>query len=124
MKALNNYVSASGLVAVSEALLIGSKFGLDPGMMVDVLNASSGRNNSTEHKMKQFILSESFASGFAIGLMAKDLKIASDLAEHLGVAAPLSALCGTLWADAASRLGTADHTEIFRYLRSLHVEPE
>lgn len=119
MKALNNFVSASGLTAVSEALLIGRQFGLDPSLMVDILNASSGRNNSTEHKMKQFILSETFTGGFALGLMAKDLGIAADLADHLDVAAPLSTLCGNLWAEAAQELGAVDHTRIFTYLESL-----
>lgn len=122
MKALNNFVSASGLTAVSEALLIGRKFGLEPSLMVDILNASSGRNNSTENKMKQFILSETFAGGFSLGLMAKDLGIASDLADHLDVAAPLSTLCGTLWSQAAEELGAVDHTRIFTYLESLSTK--
>lgn len=120
MKALNNYVSAAGLVAASEALLVGRRFGLDPGLMVDVLNASTGRNNSTEVKAKQFILSGSFASGFSLGLMAKDLRTAADLAEHLGVAAPMSRATSDLWTRAQGALGPAsDHTEIFRFLEGL-----
>ena len=117
MKALNNYVSAAGLVAAAEALLVGRTFGLDPGLMVDVLNASTGRNNSTENKFKQFVLSGSFASGFALALMAKDLGTADDLARHLGVHAPLSECCRALWTEALGVLGPeADHTEIYRYL--------
>jgi hypothetical protein len=65
MKALNNYASAAGLVAAAEALLIGRRFGLDLAVMTDVLNASTGRNNSTENKLKQYILSGTFASGFS-----------------------------------------------------------
>lgn len=120
MKALNNYVSAAGLVAASEALLIGRRFGLDPALVVDVLNASTGRNNSTEVKAKQFILSGSFASGFSLALMAKDLRTASELAEQLGVAAPMSRSTSDLWNRAQGALDPAsDHTEIFRFLEAL-----
>ncbi len=57
MKALNNLVSAGGFLIGIEALLIGRKFGLDPALMVDVLNASTGMNNSTQRKFRQFVLS-------------------------------------------------------------------
>jgi 3-hydroxyisobutyrate dehydrogenase len=117
MKALNNLVSAAGLVAACEALQIGRRFGLDPSLMVDVLNASTGRNNSTELKAKQFILSGTFASGFSLGLMAKDVRTAAELADHLGVGAPAARLARDLWARAQEALGPeADHTEIYRFL--------
>jgi 3-hydroxyisobutyrate dehydrogenase len=117
MKALNNFVSAAGLVAVCEALIVGRRFGLDPDKMVDILNASTGRNNSTEVKAKQFILSGTFASGFSLALMAKDLRTAADLAAHLGLHAPMSAAAGDLWSEAARALGPgADHTEIYRFV--------
>lgn len=117
MKALNNYLSASGVVAACEALIIGRKFGLEPEIMVDVLNASTGRNTATEVKMKQQIISEKFASGFAIGLMAKDLTIAEDLAKHLNQDAPVLAQMAALWREAADKLGgDADHTAIFKFL--------
>ena len=120
MKALNNLVSAAGLAAACEALLVGRRFGLDPSLMVDVLNASTGRNNATEVKAKQFILSGSFASGFSLGLMAKDLKTAAELAEHLGMEAPISRAARDLWETAQDALGSdADHTEIHRYLEAL-----
>src|SRR3546814_3207659 len=64
MKALNNYVSAAGLAAAAEAVIVGSHLGLDPLVIVDVLNASTGRNNSTENKLKQQVISGEFASGF------------------------------------------------------------
>jgi len=117
MKALNNYVSAAGLVAAAEALLVGRHFGLDGEVMVDVLNASTGRNNSTEVKMKQQVLSGDFASGFALSLMAKDLHTAAEIARHSGLASPLSQACEDLWARADAALGPgADHTEIYRFL--------
>jgi 3-hydroxyisobutyrate dehydrogenase len=115
MKALNNYVSAAGLTAAIEALAVGQKFGLDPNVMTDVLNASSGRNNTTENKLKQFVLSKTFASGFSAALMAKDVRTADELGAAIGVATPLAEACAVLWGEAAARLGpAADHTEYGR----------
>jgi 3-hydroxyisobutyrate dehydrogenase len=117
MKALNNYVSAAGLVAACEALLVGRRFGLAPDTIVDVLNASTGRNNSTEVKMKPFVISEAFNSGFSLALMAKDLGIAAGLAEHLGIAAPELVFVTDLWQRAAAELPAgADHTAIYRFI--------
>lgn len=116
-KALNNYVSAAGLAAAAEALAIGSKFGIEPNTLVDVLNASTGRNNSTENKLKQFMISESYASGFAMALMAKDIQTADELAHQIGVKAPLADEITAMWNNALKQLGPkADHTEIGRYL--------
>ena len=120
MKALNNYVSAAGLLAACEALRVGRAFGLDPSLMTDVLNASTGRNNSTEVKLKPFVISETYASGFSLALMAKDLRTADDLARHLRVAAPLSHSVAALWRQADAMLGAgADHTMIDRFLARL-----
>lgn len=120
MKALNNYVSAAGLVAACEALLVGGQFGLAPETIVEVLNASTGRNNSTEVKLKPFVITEAFNSGFSLALMAKDLRIAADLAAHLDLALPQIQSVATLWEDARTGLGTmADHTEIHRHLQTL-----
>jgi 3-hydroxyisobutyrate dehydrogenase len=117
MKALNNYVSAAGLVAASEALVVGGRFGLAPDTIIDVLNASTGRNNSTEVKMKQYVISESFASGFALALMAKDLRIAADLATHLDLDVPQVQAIAAMWEKARDALPpSADHTEIYRFL--------
>jgi 3-hydroxyisobutyrate dehydrogenase len=120
MKALNNYVSSAGLIAAVEALLIGRKFGLDPALMADILNASSGKNNTTEGKLKQFIISETFADGFPLRLMAKDVRTADDMAHALGIATPLADLCAQLWAAAAQALDeTANHTQVLRYMEKL-----
>ena len=117
MKALNNYVSAAGLTAACEALQIGEKFGLDPIMMTDVLNASTGRNNSTEVKLKPFVIPKNYASGFSLGLMTKDLRTADDLAGYLDVPAPFSEALIELWEQAADALSAAaDHTAIDAYL--------
>ncbi|MGF1619337.1 MAG: NAD(P)-dependent oxidoreductase [Rhodomicrobiaceae bacterium] len=117
-KALNNYVSAAGLAAACEAVIVGKAFGLDPERLTEVINASTGRNNSTEKKLKPFILSGDFAkAGFALELMAKDVKAAADLAEELGLSLPGIADARSLWRDASHALGKgADHTEIYRFL--------
>ena len=113
MKALNNYVSAAGLTAACEALQVGQKFGLDPALMTDILNVSTGRNNSTEVKLKPFVIPKSYTSGFSLALMAKDLRTADDLARYLDVPAPFSHYCADLWSEALDALGPqADHTAI------------
>ena len=123
MKALNNYLSAAGLVALCEALVVGEAFGLDPGTMVDVFNSSTGKSNATEVKGHQFVVSRTFAAGFTTGLMAKDLRTAGDVAQHLELNMPMLKRAVAYWTDANTRLGTAaDHTEIFRYAEMLAEE--
>jgi 3-hydroxyisobutyrate dehydrogenase len=120
MKALNNYVSAAGLIAAVEAIQIGRKFGLDPNLMADIFNASTGRNNTTEVKLKQFIISKSFNAGFPLRLMAKDVRTADQLGHDMGVPVPFADACAKLWDGAARALDeAADHTEIARYLEML-----
>lgn len=118
MKALNNYVSAAGLVAAAEALHVGQAFGLDPQLMVDVMNNSTGKNNTTENKAKQFMLSNAFNSGFSLSLMAKDLGIAMGLGKSVSQPMRLGDEVLQLWRDANELLGKAtDHTEMYRYLQ-------
>jgi 3-hydroxyisobutyrate dehydrogenase len=116
MKALNNLVSAGGFLIGVEALLIGSKFGIDPEVIVDTLNSSTGTNNSTQKKFKQFVLSRGFDSGFALELMVKDLVIALDVAHDTKVNAPFASLCKEMWASASAVLGPGtDHTALARF---------
>lgn len=117
MKALNNYVSAAGLLAACEALKVGSDFGIAPDRIVAVLNASTGKNNSTENKLMPFIVSKLFNSGFSLGLMRKDIHIAVDLAKNTGSRTMLGEILLNAWAEAEANLGgAADHTEIYRML--------
>src|SRR5579862_7710188 len=110
MKALNNYIAAAGYTAAVEALMIGQRFGLDPETMVDILNVSTGRNFSTEVMMKEQVIQQKFATGFALGLMAKDVKIAADLGEAVKLDAPVSRLIRDRWALAKERLGATRDT--------------
>ncbi|BBK38821.1 oxidoreductase [Allostella sp. ATCC 35155] len=124
MKALNNYLSAAGLLAAGEAMLIGKKFGLEPETMVDVWNASTGRNNATEVKFKPFIIPRTWAAGFATGLMVKDLRTALEVAEATGEPAEFARLCTEIWARAEAAIGPgSDHTEIVRYLEEIAGDP-
>jgi 3-hydroxyisobutyrate dehydrogenase len=116
-KALNNYVSAAGLAATVEALHVAERFGIEPEVMTDVLNASSGRTNTSENKVKQFMLSGTFASGFALQLMNKDLKIARALAQAVDYPMTLGVTTVAMWDEAAQRSTPAtDHTELYRLL--------
>ena len=120
MKALNNLVSAGGFLIGIEALLIGQRFGLDPAVMVDVLNAATGMNNSTQKKFKQFVLSRKFNAGFTMGLLAKDLSIAMQVGRETGTPAPLSALVQEMIVSAQLKFGAgADHTEMAKWVEML-----
>jgi 3-hydroxyisobutyrate dehydrogenase len=116
MKALNNVVAGTAFIAVSEALLVGQKFGLDPATMVDVMNASSGKSFNTEHVAKQHVVSRQFASGFSLGLFAKDVGIAADLAQAIGVDSPLLGTTTSLLREARDKVGSEkDHTLAYTY---------
>ncbi len=112
MKALNNSVAASAFASAAEALIVGYRFGLDPGVMMDVMNHSTGRSFNTELTIPQEVLTRRFGTGFALGLMAKDVGIAADLADAMNVEAPMSRLMRKVWADALAEVGpTPDFTE-------------
>jgi 3-hydroxyisobutyrate dehydrogenase len=120
MKALNNLVSTGGFLIGIEALLIGQRFGLDPAVMTDVLNAATGMNNSTQKKFHQFVLSRKFNAGFTMGLLAKDLSIALQVGRETGTAAPLSALVREMIVSAEALYGPgSDHTEMAKWVEKL-----
>ena len=116
VKALNNYIAAASFAAISEALIVGSRFGLDPAVIVDIVNNSTGRCFNSEIPVKEHVLTGSFATGFKLGLMAKDVRIAADLADALGVMAPLSAGMRARWEMASDAMGEEqDFTVAFRH---------
>jgi 3-hydroxyisobutyrate dehydrogenase len=116
MKALNNFVAGTSFIAVSEALLVGQKFGLDPGTMVDIMNVSTGKSFNTEMVAKQHVVSRQFASGFALGLLAKDVGIADGLAKALKVNSPLIDKSSALLGEARDNVGfEKDHTLAYTY---------
>ena len=99
---------------------MGKKFGLDPKVLVDVINASTGKNSTTERKIPQQIFTGAFASGFQLALMTKDLGIARAIARKAGVETPYLRSTLNIWCAAGRRLAPgADHTELFKYLAAL-----
>ena len=114
MKALNNYVSASGLLASMQALATAESFGISADRFTSVINRSTGRNNTTEVKMMPFIASRRYDSGFFLRLMAKDVAIASELINNAGFDAPITPALNHYLAAALDELGQdADHTGLY-----------
>ena len=85
MKLCNNFLSAAAMTATSEAMVMGVKAGLDPRIMLDVINAGTGRNTATEDKFGRVVLPRAFNLGFTVGLMNKDLKLCLAEGKALGV---------------------------------------
>lgn len=115
MKLLNNYLAATALAATSEAFVYGAKSGLDPEVMVEVVNAASGRNSATQDKFPRAVLPGRFDYGFATGLMAKDVGLFAADAAGQGVPLWVGSAVREVWSFAAGQLGAdSDFTEIVR----------
>jgi 3-hydroxyisobutyrate dehydrogenase len=115
MKALNNFVAAASFAACAEALLAGQRFGLNLTRMVEILNVSTGRSFHTDLVLLEHVVGGRFASGFQLGLLAKDVRIAADLARDVGLDAPLLDLVSRRFDAARDTLGYArDHTEAIK----------
>ena len=121
MKCLNNLVTAVNFLAVAEGLAIGTRQGLDPAAMTDVLNASTGMSWVSQTHVHQRILSRRFDDPFKLGLMVKDIGIASELARESQLPVPLSALAQQLWREAAQGApADASVSEIARWVERLN----
>ena len=97
MKLANNLLSATAMVATSEAVVMGVKSGLDPAVMIDVINAGSGMNTASRDKFPRSVLPRSFDFGFATGLMVKDVRLALDEMKSLGLSMEVAEAVGRLW---------------------------
>ena len=119
MKLLNNLLSATNIAATSEAVVCGVKAGLDPHVMIDVINASSGRNTASEDKFPRAILPRSFDMGFAMALMTKDVKLCMDEAEAQGVPMWIGQAVKQVWQyGLAHGAQDQDFTEIIRHMEA------
>lgn len=117
MKLANNFLSATAMAATSEAVVMGVKAGLDPAVMIDVINAGSGRNTASTDKFPQRILSRTFDAGFATALMLKDVRLAVDEAKALGLPMDVMAAVLGCWERANSEIGgDADFTTVIQPL--------
>ena len=115
MKLANNLLAAAALAVSSEAVVMGVKAGLDPKTMIDVINASSGRNSATQDKFPRAILPGTFDFGFATGLSYKDVRLCVDEAEALGVPMVLGAVVRQMLAVTNAKFGPdSDFTSIAR----------
>ncbi len=113
----NNILSATALVATAEALAMGVKAGVDPQVMLDVINAGSGRNSATQDKFPRAILPGTFDFGFATGLLYKDVRLCVDEAEALGVPMVLGSLVRQMLAVTQAKYGaTSDFTMIAKVI--------
>ncbi len=118
VKALNNYVSASGLLAVCEALVAAEKFGIDPHLVNQVFNVSTGKNNTTDVKVENFMLSGTFKSGFSLALMRKDLQTALDFISRMETPKNFADACTQTWTQAEKSLDKgADHTAMYAFIQ-------
>jgi 3-hydroxyisobutyrate dehydrogenase len=117
LKALANYVNACALINSIEALTIGKRFGLDAKFMAEALVLlCAERNHPIRKKVLPQVLTRKFSTGMALGLIAKDVKIARDTADSIEAFAPLAEKVAELWTQAAEKLGPGvDQTEIARY---------
>jgi 3-hydroxyisobutyrate dehydrogenase-like beta-hydroxyacid dehydrogenase len=105
MKLANNLLSATAIVATSEAVVMGVKAGLDPAVMIDVINAGSGMNTASRDKFPRSVLPRSFDFGFATGLMVKDVRLALEEMKSLGLSMEVAEAVGRLWEVVIREMG-------------------
>jgi 3-hydroxyisobutyrate dehydrogenase-like beta-hydroxyacid dehydrogenase len=115
MKLANNFLSATAMVATSEAVVMGVKSGLDPKVMIDVINSGSGMNTASRDKFPRAVLPRSFDFGFATGLMVKDVRLALDEMKSLGLKMEVAEAVGRLWEVVIREMGAeSDFTSAIR----------
>jgi 3-hydroxyisobutyrate dehydrogenase-like beta-hydroxyacid dehydrogenase len=115
MKLANNLLSATAMAVTSEAIVMGVKAGLDPRIMVEVINAGSGRNSATQDKFPNAVLPRRFDFGFTTGLMVKDVKLCLEEAEAQQVPMWVGSAVRQLWQYASQTLGPqSDITELVK----------
>jgi 3-hydroxyisobutyrate dehydrogenase-like beta-hydroxyacid dehydrogenase len=105
MKLANNLLSATAVVATSEAVVMGVKAGLDAAVMIDVINAGSGMNTASRDKFPRSILPRTFDFGFATGLMVKDVRLCLEEAKSLGLSMEVAEAVGRLWEVVIREMG-------------------
>jgi len=116
-KLANNLLAATALVATSEAMAMGVKAGLDPRVLLDIINASSGRNSATQDKFPRAILPGTFDFGFATGLSYKDVRLCIEEAEAMGIPMVVGAAVREMLAITRARFGAdSDFTHVAKLL--------
>jgi 3-hydroxyisobutyrate dehydrogenase-like beta-hydroxyacid dehydrogenase len=119
MKLVNNLMSVAALAITSEGMVMGVKAGLDPQVMLDVLNASSGRNSATLDKFPRAVIPRTFDFGFTTGLSMKDLRLCLQEADALGVPLPVGSAVQQVLSITNSVFGpNSDFTSICRLIET------
>jgi 3-hydroxyisobutyrate dehydrogenase-like beta-hydroxyacid dehydrogenase len=119
MKLCNNVLSATSMAVTAEAMVMGVKAGLDPALMLEVINSGTGRNTATETKFPNEVITRRFTQGFYTGLMYKDVRLCLEEAEALQVPMWVGSAVRTMWQLANTELGPqSDFTEIVRILEA------
>ena len=115
MKLCNNFLSAAAMTATSEAMVMGVKAGLDPKVMIDVINAGSGRNTASADKFPRCVLPRTFDVGFKAALAYKDVRLCVDEAEHLGAPMVVGSAVREMLAITLALVGKeADFSEVVK----------
>ncbi|MGD8808138.1 MAG: NAD(P)-dependent oxidoreductase [Gammaproteobacteria bacterium] len=116
MKALNNFVGAAAFTATAEALIVGKRFGIDPSVMTQVLDVSTGRSFHSAMTFPEHVIPRRFASGFTLGLLAKDVGIAGALSSAVHAQTPLLELVTEMWDEARDSVGAQeDNSAVIRH---------
>lgn len=114
-KLANNMLAAAAMVVSSEAMVMGVKAGIDPHVLLDIFNASTGRNSATEDKFPRSVLPGTFDFGFHTGLSYKDVRLCIDEAEAMGVPMIAGAVVRQILAATNAKYGpTSDFTSIVK----------
>ena len=117
MKLCNNLMSAAAMAIATEAIVAGTKAGIDPAVMVDVINVSSGQNTATTQKYPKSMLNRRFDYGFATGLMFKDVRLCLEEMEAMGLAVPTSKAVRAVWQQVQDEKGAdSDFTRILEVI--------
>jgi len=117
MKLCNNLMSAAAMAISAEAITAGVKAGIDPAVMVDVINVSSGMNTATTQKFPKSILNRRFDYGFATGLMFKDVRLCLEEAEGMGLDLKTAQAVRSVWQKVMDELGPdSDFTRIIEVI--------
>jgi 3-hydroxyisobutyrate dehydrogenase len=110
-KALNNVVGASNYAVLAEAMIVAKHYGIDPQTLIDIVNTSTGQSFVSTVVMKQFVLPQTYNTGFKVGLISKDATIAAELSQQLACDTPMIELSDKRWVEARDALGAAeDHS--------------
>ena len=124
MKVLNNFLSGTAMAATAEAVAFGVRQGLDMKMILDVVNASSGRNTATTDKFPNRVLTGTWDAGFHSTQLNKDLGLYRDAAEAIGASRPVSPAVSDLWRHLEAHEPNADISRVYPFVLDMLREPE